>query len=239
MSHSPRFRLFKSASLLLIAYLFASVRCAQWHGSAAIEKAARVGLLTMEGLKQWKDGKKEIGSVLEGAARGGHKELTEAALRRQPTQEQKDDAFLGAAREGHVNVCDLLWQNGADLGQIGDNAHVGAAEGGHVEIARFLIDHRARGTSVKAVRIANATGNEHVKMVQFLLDEGVSVHEWHDEALYRAILGGHVDVVQLLLNNGADVEARGKEFLQKATEKGNKEIVHLVSEKSSRRAWFA
>ena len=116
-------------------------------------------------------------------------------------------ALFQAASRGHLEVCRLLLDAGADLEAVDDAGlrplH-SAAEAGHVQLVRLLLD---AGAELEAE------------------DEG------GDRPLHEAVFNNHVEVVGLLLAAGADGTAEnhdGEEPKTIAAERGYEAILELL-----------
>ena len=122
-----------------------------------------------------------------------------------------------AAYNGHVEIANLLLQNGAELNARRDNGDTplhDAADKGHVEITRLLLQNGAEVNSKSKwgnTPLHDAAWNGHEKISRLLLQNGANVNTKSISGftpLHRAAMKGHIDILHLLVENGADLEAQ-------------------------------
>ena len=115
-----------------------------------------------------------------------------------------------AAREGHVDIIELLFTNGADINaesETGATPLVLAAENGKIEALQFILQHKDKIVNIEARGAGGGT------------------------ALHVAAIKGHADVIELLLTNGADINAEsetGATPLVLAAENGKIEALQFI-----------
>lgn len=91
--------------------------------------------------------------------------------------------LIEAAQNGHLEVCKLFLENGADIHAHSDWALQQAARNGHLEVCKLL------------------------------LENGADIHVDNDYVLRYAASNGHFEVCKLLLENGANLTIfRTKKF---------------------------
>ena len=143
-----------------------------------------------------------------------------------------DTPLTAAARNGHIEVAELLLSRGADVSDRAQEALrvVADSEQEHVEMARFLLDH---GADPKAgLRPAAFSGHEDI--VKLLLDRGAPVDGngpgEDGTPLYFAAASGSKAVFDLLIARGADRKAKAKNttLLHKAAFGGNPELIEML-----------
>ncbi|MEI2608037.1 MAG: ankyrin repeat domain-containing protein [Candidatus Promineifilaceae bacterium] len=129
-----------------------------------------------------------------------------------------DTALIIAARQGSLEIVELLLANGADWSLQGTSEYkmtalMEAASGGHVAVGQTLLDHGAdihQGDRDGLPAMNYAAYYGRIEFVQMLIDNGADVNHrttvtgWEDNtALFYAIQQGHPDVEALLRANGA------------------------------------
>jgi len=95
----------------------------------------------------------------------------------------RDTLLIEAAANGHMDVVNLLIENGADVNLKGEAwygpLHAAAAKG-------------------------------HIEVVKILLENGADVNIFHqNKPLHDAAMNGHIEVAEILLAHGADINAKG------------------------------
>ena len=123
--------------------------------------------------------------------------------------------LCAAAACGHVDICRILIQHGADIEKEGS-------------------DYKRRGTGT-ALGLAARFGRETA--VKLLLENGANVEGnssfYHGPAICAAAYNGHEHVVRLLLENGANVNGQGpdgKTSLHGAARGGHLGVVKVLLE---------
>ena len=134
-------------------------------------------------------------------------------------------ALIEAAREGHLDIMELLLEHDVDVNvqeDIGQyTAIMAAADFGNKQIVQLLIENKA-DLSMKNVNeetaLMRASRQGHTEIVQLILKETngnqINMKNKHDEtSLTKAAREGRKDVVRLLLDSGAhvNIKSKGKE----------------------------
>ena len=150
----------------------------------------------------------------------------------QEGQQDNDTALMKAAIGGHLEVVQLLCENGADLrlkNQQKQSAIYFAAAGGHLDIVEYLVDFAAPGQGLglgdypfmtydpmmhgPVTPIMWAAYGGHLDVVQYIhayMKYNGVPGGW--AGIYWASIGGHVNVIDWLLE---DPNARSKGILGK------------------------
>jgi len=150
--------------------------------------------------------------------------------------QDKNQAFLAAAKDGNLaDVRDLL-EKGAEIGARGPDGRTAlalASQKGHLNVVKLLLDKGAEADDGASLWLASAKG--HLAVVALLLSKGADPNQadltTEETALMAAAHGGYASVVKLLLQNGADAwpkTEKGWTALSRAKEKGNKEVMDLL-----------
>ncbi|KAF4450867.1 ankyrin repeat protein [Fusarium austroafricanum] len=129
----------------------------------------------------------------------------------------KGEALYRAAKDGHMEMVQLLLGAGADINYCTKRsfdltALQIACKEGHLHIAEYLISRGAetdleRGVKIPKVALVDATANGHYNIVVLLLEHGVPIDpvtspfclSLHARA---AAAAGRLDIAYLLLENG-------------------------------------
>ena len=174
-------------------------------------------------------------AAVRGALEKGHIGVIRLLMsRRQENLDVKDSygasGFARAAREGHLELLQLLSEHGAAPTKEEDKASAlcRAAEGGHLEIVKLLCSQArfhpnladSNGTTALyhavALRDSNSSSNalspKAEEMTRFLLSKGadptLARKDDKETALHRAALNDHTVNIRLLLDAGADPTAQ-------------------------------
>ncbi|CAF3138304.1 unnamed protein product [Rotaria sp. Silwood2] len=161
--------------------------------------------------------------------------------------------LFGAAKKGHVEICEYLIDNGADVNAItmtGATPLYTATEEGHLEVVVLLIRHGAdvnqspKGQVARDLHIENQTPlliacmRNHEAIIRYLIESGANVNvtsERGSSPFLAICQHNNVELARLLIRHGArhDVEAKnlydGKiNGLIVAAESGSFDILHLL-----------
>ncbi|XP_022670280.1 protein fem-1 homolog B-like isoform X3 [Varroa destructor] len=184
--------------------------------------------------------------VAQASTQVGKTRVRELLNRRYQDETQLCAPLLVAAKEGHVEICDLLiYEYHVDMETEGTIVFDGykidgatplwcAAGGNHMTIVMMLIKcgadvNHATGSRSTPLRAACFDGK--VEMVKLLLDHKADyniANKFENTCLMIAAYKGHKEVVTCLLEHGAPVNARalcGNTALQFAAEHGYVEII--------------
>jgi hypothetical protein len=164
-----------------------------FHGALLEESlhlACRAGSRALAGFLMLK-GCKNHTWALEGACRGGHRELALAFLAKGAIS---DFGMYSACRGGHLGLALLMVRSGATRWEGG---LTGAARGGHVELAKLMLE---KGAANSADALIEACQRGQLEMVRFLCDKGA---EPLNAAFEQARACGHAHIVRFLVDRGA------------------------------------
>ncbi|KAH8848034.1 hypothetical protein MCOR27_007930 [Pyricularia oryzae] len=156
-------------------------------------------------------------------------------------------ALQAASSQRHIDIVDLLLENGADINIYGGYGDVSALQfallQNHMDMFEFMLKRGADIDAYGGHRFGNAlqiaSMSNDIDMVRFLLGKGADVNAQggkYGNALQAASCKGYMEIVELLLEKGAEVNAQGSEFgnaLQAASYEGYMEIVKLLLEKGA------
>ncbi|KAL8349785.1 hypothetical protein RB598_005240 [Gaeumannomyces tritici] len=118
-----------------------------------------------------------------------------------------------AAESGHIDICRLLIDNGANVnGVSGDRPLISAAQSGRLEAAELLIDRGAdlnvtsSDKSTASTPLTTACSGGFEDMVSMLIRRGANVDlaPGGKTALFEATSRGHADIARVLAAAGAD-----------------------------------
>ncbi|KAJ7242067.1 hypothetical protein C8J57DRAFT_1477581 [Mycena rebaudengoi] len=140
-----------------------------------------------------------------------------------PLDEEKGSAMHIACRRGHLDLVQLLIDNGFDIHATLDSERFGtalhaAAYGGHTAVARLLIENDAHIDNSdlanwtmygSALQTASFMGN--VEMIRFLVMNGADINSGggrYGTALGEVSRRGDEEMVCFLIQNGADVNVQ-------------------------------
>lgn len=147
-------------------------------------------------------------------------------------------ALVAALSNQHLQVADLLHQNGADVEITCPGAvtplHAASASR-MIRVVRWLLEHGADGDSQMrdgSTPLLLAIRKGCLELVQTLLQHGVDVNtrdiDEHSPLHYASRLG-HVDIVRLLIQHGADANTHVQKLFDLASSSGSAETVrHFI-----------
>lgn len=155
--------------------------------------------------------------------------------------QNKRTPLHGAAEAGHLEICHMLIQAGANLDMCDDDQRtplMEACENNHMEIVKYLLRAGASAThkdveGFTCLHLAAKSG--HYNIVEHLLSKRIIDINCQDDGGWTAMIWAteyrHVDQVRLLLSKGADINIRDKEeniCLHWAAFSGSAEIAELL-----------
>ncbi|KAF7970481.1 hypothetical protein HWV62_23841 [Athelia sp. TMB] len=153
--------------------------------------------------------------------------------------------LLVASEEGHLEITQLLLENGANInltgGRYGTALQAACAQD-QLELATLLLEkgadvNVAGGIYGTALQAACTRG--HLKLAVLLVDRGADADVEGGEygtALQAACVGGHLKLATLLLEKGADANATGGRYctaLRAACAKGHLDLARLLLDKGA------
>jgi ankyrin repeat protein len=156
-----------------------------------------------------------------------------------------------AARNGHVEILELLLSHGATI-DIGDRWErtplMFAARMGHCEAVEILLDHDAKANSrsqadptrinragIGTTSLHHAVEGEHQEVVEKLIEYGASIdalNKWAESPLHFAAADGLTQIAELLLDNGAAInrqDVHGMTPLDRAHSSGHIDTADMIS----------
>lgn len=143
-----------------------------------------------------------------------------------------------AACGGHVELANLLIEQGADLEERNDEGYtplMEAAREGHEEMVALLLFHDAdinaitEETQETALTLACCGGC--IEVARFLIEAGADVNLGASTPLMEASQEGHLELVELLLKSNALVNqctSSGETALSLASENGHTEVAEFL-----------
>ena len=145
-----------------------------------------------------------------------------------PCFEAMDKTLWKAARDGDIDIVEILIAAGADIHFLNDYALRWASEYNHTDVVKLLLEYGAdiHVRDDEALREAAEEGN--TDLVKILLEHGADVHARDDEALCDAAREGQADTVKVLLEAGANVHARDDAALYWAA--GDDDVVEILED---------
>ena len=159
-----------------------------------------------------------------------------------PMFRYKSPPLILASSNGHLDVAQILLQNGAFVNHQGKNMRTAlhsASENGHVEMVKLLINHGAHSN----IKLENnwtalhlACKNGHVEVAKQLIVSGAEIDcvgNSKSTPLHLAIIEDKIEIVTLLIKYGANsnlLNGPGRSPLTEAIHAGSLEIVALLVE---------
>lgn len=177
---------------------------------------------------------------LQHAAEHGHLRLVNYLLM-QPIQHginqvSKKLAFLGAVKNGHVDVAQALLKQIEVQFLVKDLALDYAAENGYLEIIKLLIIQSVVDNIDKNHIFRRAVKHGHSHIVQFILDHA-DITEFNKKySFHDAAKDGYLEIVQMLINQPS-VDATIKRMaFNSAIKNGHLNVVQFLSTQPDIRA---
>ena len=159
----------------------------------------------------------------------------------QEFKENKDRLLLWASENGHIEVVQVLLDDGANIEATNDFEYTSltlASENGHSDVVQLLLN---TGANIEAMddnertSLILASESGHIEVVHVLIDYGANLEAKDYDpgipSLILAIQNRHLEVVQLLLDSGANVDTIdyiGRTPLMVAAEDGQIKAVHIL-----------
>lgn len=160
-------------------------------------------------------------------------DVVRAALDGVAISDDRGEAIIRAAIQGHLAVVQALLAGGAILDNARGMAVVTAALNGHLAVVQALlasgvISNNDRGAAVK-LAVLNGRLAQPLAVVQALLASGAISNNDRGVAVKLAALYGRLAVVQALLADGAQISDldRGT-AVRLAAENGNQDVVNFL-----------
>lgn len=129
-------------------------------------------------------------------------------------------ALMKCAFAGHLNVCQFLLENGADLhikDDVGETAFMLACKNGHLNVCEFLLAKENIDLNTQsdegATAFLLAAEHGHIHVCKYLQEQGAetSIKDNHGRtALMNATFKGFLNACQYLRENGADLDTQDK-----------------------------
>ena len=117
-----------------------------------------------------------------------------------------DYVFYWAARNGHVDVLDLLWKRvGLDQKATAKMAN-DSAKSGSVPMLQWVVDHEM---PLNSSACHSAASRGHLDALRFLRSHHCP---WDGRTLRDAALNGHLDILQWALANGCPWTAEDRQY---------------------------
>ena len=145
-----------------------------------------------------------------------------------------------AARNGHLSICHLLYENSLDIGnyELFQILHE-AVKGGHYDVCKyFVLEMRCRVIKYNyfdfALSTAAAKGNLELCLLiikNLQINEGSELLHDYDTPLHAAAKNGHFEVYKLIMNGFNDKNPKnnwGDTPLHLAAENGHFDICELI-----------
>ena len=144
------------------------------------------------------------------------------------TQDELNDNFKRASKDGDLEKVKYLVSVGADIHADNDYSIRIASERGHLEVIKFLVSVGADINSYNEYCVSWASYNGHLDVVKFLTSVGANIHSYDDESIRWASRNGHLDVVKFLVSIGADIHIDNDYSIRYASENRHLEVVKFL-----------
>ncbi|CAF3746613.1 unnamed protein product [Rotaria sp. Silwood1] len=163
--------------------------------------------------------------------------------------------LFGAAKKGHVEICEYLIQNGADVNAVtrtGATPLYTATEEGHLDVVMLLLRYGAdvnqspKGQVAHDLQIENQTPlliacmKNHEEIIRYLIESGAHVNEVSERGsspFLTICQHNNVELARLFIRHGVRHDVEGKNLydgkingLIIAAESGSFDIVRLLVE---------
>ncbi|NDD99510.1 ankyrin repeat domain-containing protein [bacterium] len=128
----------------------------------------------------------------------------------QISEDNRGEAVINAARNGHVDIVETLLQNGPISDWYREWAVINAARTGHVDVIEMLLRNGSIREDYRGEAVMKAAGNGNVQVIDTLLQSGPISEDHRGRAVMKAARFGHVQVIDTLLRNGPiSIQDRG------------------------------
>lgn len=116
------------------------------------------------------------------------------------------EALRIAAEKGHIEVCEILLDYGADIHFNNDEAIRYASENGMVEVVEFLIMHGANIHTNYDYPIRYAAENGHLDVVKLLYENHAQIITAKHNAVFHAALNGHIHILNYFFEKNKNLK---------------------------------
>ena len=136
-------------------------------------------------------------------------------------------AVLYAARYGHVEVINMLLQNGTISVEARGRAVMSAAQNGHAEIIERLLRNGAQiSDEARGIAVDSAASEGRLEVIAWLIQLWPG---YRGQAVCGAAEKGHIDIIERLLEGGARIsEVYGEIAVRSAAENGHVEVIERL-----------
>eukprot|EP01100_Stratorugosa_tubuloviscum_P015270 TRINITY_DN865_c0_g1_i1.p1 TRINITY_DN865_c0_g1~~TRINITY_DN865_c0_g1_i1.p1 ORF type:complete len:217 (-),score=57.39 TRINITY_DN865_c0_g1_i1:54-641(-) len=178
--------------------------------------------------------------VLYKTSETGDFKKTKEILNKYPQLINKDSPLYLAAGNGHLKICNLLIENGADVNQGGyhNTPLYLAARNGHFEICNLLIENGVdinKGYYEYATPLCIAVQNGHFEICNLLIEKGADINKGYyyfekecGIPLNVAAENAQFQIFKLLIEKGAHISNINKSL----SNINNKKILVLINNQS-------
>lgn len=176
---------------------------------------------------------RHIREIIEGAARGGNKEIIDYVLNLISNCQNKeylyDKGMAGAARAGDLDLVNFFMEKGNKEPSSWSMGLKAAARGGHMYLVNFFIEKGAK------YGITSAAKGGHFEIVDHFLEltknrKDMDIQKMKGAALHGAAEGGHLEMVENYISQGFMNSENVKVGLMgSALQGGYKKVIDLVT----------
>lgn len=148
---------------------------------------------------------------------------------------EKTKSLVQAAKEGDLEVVNILVEGGANMNRRGKTSPlIEATKGHHKDVVEYLLKKKAnpnaRRSYKTAIHCSVDLGNKDITELLLRYGAKVDILGYNETPLYTACYTGNKDIVELLLKHKATVNKGNMDesALCLATTREHKDIVHLL-----------